>query len=102
MMTAISVFLFVCVLGYILTPLFQEKMAWVGEVNDIDQRWNALQREKKIYLRALKDVEFEHASDKMNQADYDDLRSHYQQKFSEVIAEMDDLEDEHKELDGEG
>jgi glycyl-tRNA synthetase alpha subunit len=102
MITAISVFLFVCVLGYILTPLFQERMAWVGEVDDLDLQWNALQREKKIYLRALKDVEFEHASNKMNQADYDDLKSHYQQKVSEVIAEMDDLESEHEEPDSEG
>ena len=102
MMTGISVFLFVCALGYILTPLFQERMAWVGEVDHLDQRKNALHREKKIYLRALKDIEFEHASDKMNQSDYDDLRSHYQLKYSEVMAVMDDLENESKESDSEG
>ena len=97
MTAAIWIFLFICALGYVLTPLFQEKLVWVGKPDEQDQQRAILDREKKIFLRALKDVEFEHASDKMSQADYDDLRSHYQHKVSEIMAAIDDLESRSQE-----
>jgi hypothetical protein len=96
MVKAILIFMFIAALGYILAPLFQGRMQWFQEADPIEKRRNALDREKRIYLKALKDIEFEHASNKMSVADYQGLRAHYQQKASEVMAEIDEFDRENE------
>ena len=87
------VFAFVIVglaaLLYTLEPLVHEKLVWVEEESELDEEILELEAEKKLYLKALKDIDFEFASMKINRPDYEDLRDHYR---AIVAGLMEDLE----------
>ena len=88
MVTAIFVVIVLGVLYYTLSPVTGRKVAWIDPESSDEEQKKALEVEKKVYLRALKDIEFEHASDKMNQADFEDLQGYYRNKVSEIIQEV--------------
>ena len=99
---AIIIFLFVFLfaLYMILTPLFGERVAWIGYAEDDDQGRKDLEMQKNINLRALKDIQFERASGKINREDYLDLRNHYQRKAAQALNELEELDREDVELHG--
>lgn len=97
MVAVFSIILFLVSLGYVLWPLRQERREWAGEVKILDKEKRVLDREKRVYLKALKDIEFEHASDKMNLHDFSSLSRHYQQKVVEILAKLEDLDDDDDE-----
>ena len=69
MVMAFSAVIFLAALFYTLSPLRSGRAAWLERENPADERMSALEAEKKIYLKALKDIEFEHATGKINDGD---------------------------------
>lgn len=84
-------------LYYVLTPLLGRKVGWVDDEDPDDERMRELELTKKINLKALKDIEFELASGKINDEDYQELREHYSRKVSRIMALIEDLTEESEE-----
>jgi len=94
-MTAfIYVFLGLGALAYILAPLREQRYAWTTNQMPRNRELARLEQEKRMYLKALKDIEFELASGKVNEGDYMDLEKHYRSEISRVLAEIDSLEED--------
>ncbi len=97
MVTVIGTVLLVVTLCYTLAPIMEKKEAWIRPTDaDADQR-ESLVRDKTIYLKALQDIDFEHASSKINADDYNELKSHYRQKVSSIIKAIEKLDKQAKE-----
>lgn len=75
-----------------LTPLLRVKESWLSTTDAGEER-RALEAEKESYLRAMKDIEFEHASSKINDQDYQELRRYYGAGAARTIQSLEDLED---------
>ena len=101
MMTLAFVIVGLAALFYTLEPLMHEKFAWVEEESEIEEEMRTLEAEKKIYLKALKDIDFEHASEKINLDDYEDLKVHYRTKVAYLMDSIEELELELEEEEGE-
>jgi len=80
------------IVAYSLAPLLRREERWLAAVEPGTTR-NALEAEKMSYLRAMKDIEFEHASNKINDQDYADLRKHYGVKAAKIIRDLEQLGD---------
>ncbi len=78
--------------AYSLAPLLRRQQRWLAVVEPGTTR-KALEAEKMSYLRAMKDIEFEHASNKINDQDYADLRNHYGAKAAKIIRDLEELGD---------
>ena len=76
---------------YALLPLFQPAEPLVETGDDARRRRAALEQEKVSYLRALKDIEFERATGKINDDDYEDLKGFYTRKAAEALEALDRL-----------
>jgi hypothetical protein len=91
--------IFAGVLYYVLTPLLGRRVGWVEAEDPDDERMRELKLTKKINLKALKDIEFELASGKINDEDYQELKEHYSRKVSRIMGLIEDLTGEEEELD---
>ena len=91
--------IFAGALYYVLTPLLGRRVGWVDAEDPDDERMRELELQKKINLKALKDIEFELASGKINDEDYQELREHYSRKVSRIMGLIEDLTGEEEELD---
>jgi len=49
----------------------------------------ALEREKALALRTIKELEFDHAMGKVSDADYDEMRGRLRQRAARLIRELD-------------
>lgn len=78
--------------AYSLAPLLRPAEPWLAGVEPGTVR-KALEAEKASYLRAMKDIEFEHASSKINDQDYAELRNHYGAKAAKTIRDLERLGD---------
>jgi hypothetical protein len=67
-------------------PLPVDLEALAGRSHDVD----ALAEEKRRVLRALKDIESEHAVGKLDDADYEAIAAQYRQEAKALMREMDD------------
>lgn len=83
--------IFAGALYYVLTPLLGRRVGWVDAEDPDDERMRELELQKKINLKALKDIEFELASGKINDEDYQELREHYSRKVSRIMGLIEDL-----------
>ncbi len=92
MMTLAFVIVGLAALFYTLEPLMHERFAWVEEESELEEEIRVLEAEKKIYLKALKDIDFEHASEKINLDDYEDLKVHYRTKVAYLMDSIEELE----------
>ena len=54
-----------------------------------------LDESKRAALRALRELEFEHASGHVGDADYADLRARYESEAAAILSELDRLEPAH-------
>lgn len=90
MSVAFFILITACVVAYSLSPLLRPEEQWLTGV-DAGARRRALEAEKQSYLRAMKDVEFEHASNKINDEDYAGLRRHYGAKAAKTIRALEQL-----------
>lgn len=77
---------------FALAPLLRAKESWLG-TTDLGEARRALEAEKQSYLRAMKDIEFEHASSKINDQDYQELRRYYGAGAARTIQRLEELED---------
>lgn len=78
-------------LYYVLTPLLGRRVNWIDAEHPDDEKMRELELTKKINLKALKDIEFELASGKINDEDYLELRDHYLRQASKVMGLIEDL-----------
>lgn len=83
--------IFAGALYYVLTPLLGRRVNWIDAEHPDDERMRELELTKKINLKALKDIEFELASGKINDEDYLELRDHYLRQVSKVMGLIEDL-----------
>jgi len=58
MVLAFSAIIFLGALYYTLSPLRTGKATWLERKNPADERLNALETNKRIFLKALKDIAF--------------------------------------------
>ncbi len=93
MTIAFFIIITVLISAYSLAPLLRPEERWLAAVERGAAR-RALEAEKESYLRAMKDIEFEHASNKINDQDYADLRKHYGAKAAKTIREIEQLADD--------
>jgi len=91
--------IFAGVLYYVLTPLLGRRVGWVEAEDPDDERMRELKLTKKINLKALKDIEFELASGKINDEDYTELKEHYSRKVSRIMGLIENFTGEEEELD---
>ncbi len=78
--------------AYFLAPLLRPEERWLSDVDHGAAR-RSLVAEKESYLRAMKDIEFEHASNKINDSDYAELRRHYGAQAAKTIRAIELLQD---------
>ncbi len=102
MMTLAFVIVGLAALFYTLEPLMQERFAWVEEESELEEEMRALEAEKKIYLKALKDIDFERASEKINSDDFEDLKTHYRTKVAHLMEYIEELNLEMEAEESEG
>ncbi len=81
------------IVAYSLAPLLRPAESWLAAVEPGTVK-KALEAEKTSYLRAMKDIEFEHASNKINDQDYAELRNHYGAKAAKVIRDLEQMGDD--------
>ncbi|MCJ7501426.1 hypothetical protein MUP29_14375, partial [bacterium] len=96
--------IFAGALYFVVTPLLGRRVGWVDAEDPDDERMRELELTKRINLKALKDIEFELASSKINDEDYLELREHYSRKVARIMGLIEDLteeEEESREEDGE-
>jgi hypothetical protein len=92
------IFLFSGWLGILISAHFLWKTAMTaaaeGEGEDDDgfevasTRRDDLLREKRSVLKAIKEIEFDHAMDKMSQSDADELLTRYRRRAIAIIKEL--------------
>jgi tetratricopeptide (TPR) repeat protein len=97
MVTTISLVLFLAAVYYTLAPLMSQWVPWMEPEESDDEYRKSLQTDKLIYLKALKDIDFERASHKINIEDYEDLKSHYKLKLSQILEELEELRNKNQE-----
>ncbi len=73
---------------YAFMPLMRERRVWQEASDGRDERLKSLEMEKASFLKALKDIEFEFASNKINSDDYEKLRNYYRLKVAEVMKQL--------------
>jgi len=78
---------------YCLAPLLRAKEMWLAPVEHGATK-RALEEDKNSYLRAIKDIEFEHASNKINDQDYEELRKDYTIKAAKTIQAIEQITEE--------
>ncbi len=93
MIIAFFIVLTLLIAAYSFSPLLRPQERWLNVVEHGATR-RALEAEKESYLRAIKDIEFEHASNKINDRDYAELRKHYGAKAAKVIHDLEQLPEE--------
>jgi hypothetical protein len=102
MTTAFFVLVALLAGAYTVVPLLGPKEAW-QKTGGEDQVRQSLLQEKESYLRAIKDIEFEHASRKINDRDYETLREDYGRKVADSIRQLEEIdieEEENREVAG--
>ncbi len=78
-------------LGWVFLALRAPREPLVAELEHRTRRIQALEQEKQNYLRAIRDVEFERATGKLSDRDYQDLREFYTRKAAEAIRALEEL-----------
>ena len=98
-MTSILIFAAIgfLVLAYILAPFMKPAKAWVSTSSEADASIASLRAKKDSYLKAIKDIDFEYASNKVNDEDYSELKNYYSLKAAEIIRELEKMQDVNRE-----
>ncbi len=72
-------------LAYTLRPMFRPAALLSQRVDLHQVRIDVLQQEKKHNLKAIKDIDFDLATDKISADDHEELRTLYSLKVAEAI-----------------
>jgi len=91
-MLTFTIFLTVVISIYVLFPLMVQPSARLLTVEVTgDEAINAMKNDKELYLKAIKDIDFEYASDKINEEDYTKLKKMYSLKAYETMEKIKEL-----------
>ncbi len=77
---------------YTLLPLLRQRRAWLPR-QEADLRRQSLEAEKRTFLQAIRDIDFEHAAGKIDDRDHAELRNHYTAEAARVLGEIEGLAD---------
>ncbi len=72
---------------YSVLPLAGRRRSWLA-AEEPDRDRQALEAEKRTYLRAIQDIDFEHAAGKINDRDHAELRRHYSAGAARIIGRL--------------
>jgi hypothetical protein len=85
----LMVFAAVFAIGY---PLVNARRYQMDSVASGDDQFEKLSGERDKVFDALRDFEFDHATGKLSDADYQSLRSRYEVKAAAILQQLDALE----------
>ena len=85
MLIASLVIISAALLAYTLWPSLQTAEPLVIDIDARQRRRNLLEQEKKDNLKAIKDIDFELATNKISAEDYEELKTLYSLKIAELI-----------------
>jgi hypothetical protein len=92
-MLTFTIFLAVAVSLYVLFPLMVPPSARLtAAVATGDDAIGVAKTDKELYLKAIKDIDFEYASNKINEEDYNRLKKMYSLKAYEAMENIEGLE----------
>ncbi len=83
---------------YTILPLLHPRQGWLPAEEEGVRR-QALLAEKRAYLRAMQDIDFEHASGKINDRDHAELRDHYAAEAARIIGEIELLDHRGRDME---
>ncbi len=89
MITVVEVLLALAVMAAIGYPLFVKPSLAEGEVNEGDERHKLLSAKEAAFV-ALKDLEFDYKTGKIDEADYASLKARYEAEAVRVMKRLDD------------
>ncbi len=94
-MTVILIFAAIgfLILVYVLAPFMKPRKAWLETASEEDASVALLTAKKDSYLIAIKDIDFEYTSKKINDEDYKELRNHYSLKAAEIMKKLEKMQD---------
>lgn len=87
-MIIVEILLVSAVLAAIGYPLFVQPKAAVGTVEDGDE-YHKLVAKKEAAFVALKDLDFDHKTGKIDDADFDQLKARYEDEAVAVLRRID-------------
>ncbi len=93
-MLAIEIVLIALVLGFIGYPIFV-KYAEVGEIEEGDEYHNLLYLKDAAYI-ALKDLEFDFKTGKIDDEDYGNLKAQFESDAVGILKKIDEYEKKKK------
>ncbi|MBI5637223.1 MAG: zinc ribbon domain-containing protein [Nitrospinae bacterium] len=88
MITIVEVLLALAVMAAIGYPLFVKPSLAEGEVDEGDERHKLLSAKEAAFV-ALKDLEFDYKTGKIDEADYAALKSRYEAEAVKVMKRLD-------------
>ncbi len=88
MITAIEVLLALAVMAAIGYPLFVRPSIAEGEVDEGDERHRLISAKEAAFV-ALKDLEFDYKTGKIDEADYASLKNRYEAEAVRVMKSLD-------------
>lgn len=83
---ALIVFIAILVVGY---PLVNAQQYQFEQVSGADDRIENLISARENAIDAIRDLEFDHATGKLSDADYKQMRARYDLRAAEVLQKMD-------------
>ncbi len=100
MLTVMTLLLCLIAIAFAASPFFQQKQEWGAELSE--SKLEKVTMEKEQYYQAIKDVDFEFAEGKLNEADHHELRDYYKEKAVLTIRTIDSLKKEKEGSKKEG
>lgn len=92
-MLTFTIFLAIGISLYVLFPLMVQPSDRLLAVEVAgDDAISMLKTDKELYLKAIKDIDFEYASDKINEDDYKKLKNMYSLKAYDTMTKIEELE----------
>lgn len=94
MTTPLFFFALAAFVVFTLLPLFKPWKPLLEDMAEGDRQVHALERKRAESLRALKDLEFERATGKLSDGDYEELKDFYTRKAAESLQALETLKEE--------
>jgi len=96
-MVVFEIFMVIAVLAAIGYPLFAPAGVRVETIREGDEYHNLLYAREAAYL-ALKDLEFDYKTGKLDEDDYEQLKRRYEEEAVAILKSIDGLKKDHSTL----
>jgi predicted nuclease with TOPRIM domain len=80
-------------LAFVSVPLLRKDAAEAERLASAASEASELNSQQEMLLASLKDLEDDHSTDKLDQADYEELKGRLSAQAVDVMKRMDDLEE---------